>query len=117
MRVLWTAGPATVAEVVEALPADDRIAYNSVLTTLRILERKGYVKRVKRGRAHVYRPAVGPDDARRSTIRHLAGRFFGGSPAALALNILEQEPLDPEEIARLRELIARHDEQEGEDHG
>ena len=53
MDVLWPKGSATVQQVLEALPGKPELAYNSVLTTIRILEKKGYVKHVKDGRAHV----------------------------------------------------------------
>ncbi len=60
MNVLWDRGSATVHEVLEALPAKPALAYNSVLTIIRILEKKGYVKHVKDKRAHVYTPASRP---------------------------------------------------------
>ena len=107
MDALWNAGASTVAEVVEALPAEDKVAYNTVLTTLRILEEKGYVAHSQRGRAFVYEAVVDRDEARRSTVQHLMSRFFDNSPGALVLNVLENEEIDEEELARLRELIDR----------
>ena len=107
MDTLWSAGPLTVAEVVEALPAERRIAYNSVLTTLRILEEKGYVRHEQRGRAFAYEAVVGRDEARRSTVRHLMSRFFDDSPSALVLNVLENEEIDQDELERLKALIDR----------
>jgi predicted transcriptional regulator len=107
MDALWDAGPCTVAEVVEALPKEKKVAYNTVLTTLRILEDKGYVVHEQRGRAFVYQAAVGRDEARRSTVQHLMTRFFDNSPGALVLNVLENEEIGEDELARLRELIDR----------
>ncbi len=107
MDAVWDAGPATVAELVEALPKEDRVAYNTVLTTLRILEDKGYVAHEQRGRAFVYEAVVGRDEARRSNVHHLMSRFFDNSPAALVLNVLENEEIDEAELARLRDLIDR----------
>jgi predicted transcriptional regulator len=105
MDVLWTKGKATVQQVLEALPQDKPLAYNSVLTTIRILEHKGYVKHAKDGRAHVYEPLVARKDATRSEIRHLVARFFQGSHEELVLNLLEDEALDAEELKRMRELV------------
>ncbi len=105
MEVLWDCGPSSVSEVVEALPRRSRPAYSSVLTTLRILEQKGYVKHEKRGRAFVYHPLLGRDDARRRAVRHLVRRFFEDSPELLVLNVLESEDLDAEELRRLRKMI------------
>ena len=107
MDALWDAGASTVAEVVDALPEQDKVAYNTVLTTLRILEDKGYVAHKQRGRAFVYEAVVGRDEARRSTLQHLMSRFFDNSPGALLLNVLENEDIDAEELERLRELIDR----------
>jgi BlaI family transcriptional regulator, penicillinase repressor len=107
MDVLWLKGAATVQQVLEWLPAKPALAYNSVLTTVRILEKKGYVKHVKDGRAHIYEPLVGRQEATRSEIRHLVGRFFRNSHEALVLNILEDEALEAGELTRLREMLER----------
>ena len=106
MDVLWEKGPATVQQVLEALPKRPALAYNSVLTTIRILEKKGYLKHAKDGRAHVYRPLVERADATRSEISHLLHRFFKNSHELLVLNILEDQKLDAEELRHLRELVA-----------
>lgn len=110
MDVLWLKGPATVQQVLEWLPARPALAYNSVLTTVRILEKKGYVKHVKDGRAHIYEPLVGKQEATRSEIRHLVGRFFRDSHEALVLNILEDDVIEDRELKRLREMLERSEE-------
>ena len=107
MNVLWERGSATVHEVLEALPAQPALAYNSVLTIVRILEKKGYAKHVKDKRAHVYLPRVDRKDATRFEVRHLVSRFFGDSDDLLVLNILEQKSIDAEELDRLRQLLER----------
>ncbi|HEV2470530.1 MAG TPA: BlaI/MecI/CopY family transcriptional regulator [Candidatus Sulfotelmatobacter sp.] len=107
MNVLWEKGSATVHEVLEALPPQPALAYNSVLTIVRILEKKGYVKHVKDKRAHVYTPSIDRKDASRFEVRHLVSRFFGNSDELLVLNILEEKSIDPEELKRLRQLLER----------
>jgi len=107
MNVLWEKGSATVHEVLQALPAKPALAYNSVLTIVRILETKGYVKHVKDKRAHIYLPRVGRKDATRFEVRHLLSRFFGNSDELLVLNILEEKHIDADELARLRQLLER----------
>lgn len=107
MNVLWQKGSATVHEVLEAMPAKPALAYNSVLTIVRILETKGYVKHLKDGRAHVYLPKVNRKDATRFEVRHLLSRFFANSRELLVLNILEEESIDSNELARMRELLKR----------
>jgi len=106
MNVLWDKGSATVHEVQQTLPAP-ALAYNSVLTIIRILESKGYVKHIKDKRAHVYTAKVGRQDATRFEIRHLVSRFFGNSEERLVLNILEEQSIDAEELDRLRQLLER----------
>ena len=105
MNVLWLKGSATVQQVLDALPKNPSLAYNSVLTTIRILEKKGYVQHVKDGRAHVYMPLVGKREATRFEIRHLVTRFFNNSHELLVLDILEDDSIDQQELKRLRELL------------
>jgi len=109
MNVLWDRGSATVHEVLEALPARPALAYNSILTIVRILEKKGYVKHVKDEdkRAHVFMPQVNRKDATRFEVRHLVSRFFGNSREQLVLNVLEETSIDAEELDRLRQLLER----------
>jgi BlaI family transcriptional regulator, penicillinase repressor len=107
MNVLWDRGSATVHEVLEALPAKPALAYNSVLTIIRILEKKGYAKHVKDQRAHVYLPQVDRKDATRFEVRHLVSRFFGNSREQLVLNVLEETGIDAEELDRVRQLLER----------
>ena len=107
MDVLWQQGPSTVQQVQDALPKKSQLAYNSVLTTIRVLEKKGYLRHIKDGRAHVYRPLIARAEASRSEIRHLAHRFFKNSHEMLVLNILEDRGVDAEELTRLRQLLER----------
>jgi predicted transcriptional regulator len=107
MEVLWDKGPATVAEVAEALPKTLGLAYNTVLTTLRILDEKGYVRHTKPkdGRAFLYTPIVTRQQASKSALRTLLSRFFSNSPEALVLNLLEDEKLTTKERERIRRLL------------
>ena len=105
MDVLWRKGTGTVQQVLDWLPFT--LAYNSVLTTIRTLEKKGHVKHVKDGRAHVYEPIIGRQEATRSEIRYLVGRFFRNSHEALVLNILQDEAIDADKLKRLREMLER----------
>jgi predicted transcriptional regulator len=108
MDVVWEKGEATVSEVAEALPRDLGLAYNTVLTTMRILEDKGFLRhsKSKEGRAFVYRAVVGRDEASRTALRYLVSRFFRNSPELLVLNLLEDEELSRKELGRIRALLA-----------
>ena len=114
MEVLWQKGSATVQQVLDALPEKPALAYNSVLTTIRVLENKGYVEHTKDGRAHVYVPVMERQEATRSEIRHLVTRFFKDSHELLVLNILEDEGIEAKELKRLRQLL-QHREAGGEE--
>jgi BlaI family transcriptional regulator, penicillinase repressor len=111
MEVLWQKGSATVQQILDTLPQKPALAYNSVLTIVRILENKGYVKHVKDGRAHIYVPTVGRQEATRSEIRHLVNRFFKDSHELLVLNILEDQGIEAKELRRLRQLLQAREEQ------
>jgi predicted transcriptional regulator len=106
MDIVWTNGPLSVAEVVARI-GEPPLAYNTVLTTLRILEQKGYLSHKASGRAFIYSANVERDEAQRDVVNHVVARFFGGSPRELVLNLLETELVDETELARLRELIDR----------
>ena len=105
MAVLWRLNSATVAQVVTQLQAQYRLTYSTVQTTLRILEQKGYVAHEKVARAFVFRPLVDERQARRRALRHLIGRLFNGSPSLLVSNVLDDDDIDPAELARLKKLI------------
>jgi predicted transcriptional regulator len=106
MKVLWDRGESTVAEMVTATSAEGELAYTSVLTTVRILETKGYVSHRQDGRAFLYSSSVGELEAGRSEIRHVLQRFFGNSRERLLLSLLGDDEIGPEELRRLKEAIA-----------
>ena len=105
MNLLWQRGSATIHQLVAALPKKQPLAYTSVLTTIRVLEKKGYVKHLKDGRAHLYLPLVGKREASRFEVRNLLSRFFRNSHEALVMNILQDESIDAIELQRLRDLL------------
>jgi BlaI family transcriptional regulator, penicillinase repressor len=105
MNVLWERSSGTVQQVLDDISTRPPLAYNSVLTTIRVLEKKGYIKHLKDGRAHVYVPVIKREEATRSEIRHLVSRFFGDSHEQLVLNVLEDRGLDERELKRLKEML------------
>jgi predicted transcriptional regulator len=107
MKLLWARGDSAVGDLVAAIPDGEALAYTSVLTTVRILERKGYVRHRQEGRAFIYSPCVEEHEASRSEIRHMMQRFFGNSRERLLLSLLGDDEIDPDELQRLKEAIAR----------
>lgn len=105
MKVVWQRGPSKVQEVVDGLPEKEQVAYSTVLTTLRILEDKGYLKHEKQGRAYVYHPLVGPDEVRLNVLRYMLGSFFDDSPELLVSNLIEGGELEQAELEKIRRMI------------
>jgi len=107
MKILWERGESAVSDMVTAISAETELAYTSVLTTIRILEKKGYVCHRQEGRAFLYSSCVGESEAGRSEVRHVLQRFFGNSRERLLLSLLGDDEITPEELNRLRVAIAK----------
>jgi predicted transcriptional regulator len=105
MKMLWHRGESAVGDLVAAMPEGDALAYNSVLTTIRILEKKGYVRHRQEGRAFLYTSRVAEDDASKVEVRHVLQRFFGNSREKLLLSLLGDEEITPAELQRLKDAI------------
>jgi predicted transcriptional regulator len=105
MNVLWDLSEATVGDVVERIEGPSRPAYNTVLTLLRILERKGYVRHEKQGRAFTYAPIVNRVEARRGALTHLLSRFFNGSREQLVMDLLGHDDIDADQLAQVKTLL------------
>jgi predicted transcriptional regulator len=106
MEIVWAKHRATVADVVEALPKSRPLAFNTVQTTLRILEDKGYLRHTTAGRAFVYEAVVARDEASRTALRHLLGRFFDDSAELLTQSLIQSDRLSKAELARIEALVA-----------
>ena len=105
MKILWRRGESAVTDMVDALPDGEQLAYNSVLTTIRILEQKGYVEHRQEGRAFIYWPCIQESEASSSEVRNVLNRFFGNSREKLVLSLLDDDGISAEELARLRDAI------------
>ena len=106
MHLLWRMGECSVQDLVSAMPSDARLAYNSVLTTIRILESKGYVEHRQEGRAFLYTALIAEQDAQQTELRHVVSRFFGNSREKLMLAVLGNGDVSAEELERLKQAIA-----------
>jgi len=104
MNVVWGKDSVTVQDVVDAIPR--KLAYTTVMTTIRILEEKRFVVRAgKRGRALVYRPIVSCESASRSTLGEMANRFFDGSVKSMVLSMIKTNQITSNDLAELRAVI------------
>jgi len=103
MAILWEKGSATAGEVREAL--DDDLAYNSVLTMLRILEEKGHASHKEEGRAFRYFPRTAKKTASRFAVKRIVRKLFGGSPKLLVTELVSDRSLTLEDLRALRQLL------------
>jgi BlaI family penicillinase repressor len=110
MQVLWDHGPSVVAEVQARVGA--KLAYTTILTVLRTLETKGYVGHEEQGRGYRYHAIVEQQVARKSALRHLTSKLFKGSAELLMTHLVSDQKLSAEQVRRMRELLAEHDNKE-----
>jgi predicted transcriptional regulator len=106
MKILWERGESAVADLVAAINEKTQLAYTSVLTTIRILERKGYVLHRQEGRAFLYSPRVAEREVKKSEIRNMLQRFFGNSRERLLLSLLDDGEITAKELELIKEAIA-----------
>jgi len=109
LNVLWEAGPSTVRQVLEALSVQPKPAYTTVLTMMRLMHEKGYLDRREQGRAHVYQAKLREKPTKRTLLETLIDTAFQGSAEALMVRLIEDEKLSPDEIERVKKLIAEQE--------
>ena len=105
MKIVWERDKATVRDVYEALLERRKVAYTTVMTMMKILEQKKYLKKTQAERAFVYRPAQPKRQVIGDMVRDFVNRVFNGSAEPLLVHLVEEHDLsreDLEEIARLR---------------
>lgn len=107
MQIVWRKGEVSVADVLEALPEERKLAYTSVSTVLRILEQKGVVGSRKVGRGHLYSALLPREAYEVQSVRHLVETVFDGTPSALVERLVEAVPLSPEEVEQIRQLLGK----------
>lgn len=105
LQVLWEVGQATVEEVINHSSFSSRPNYKTTQTILRIMEEKGLVQHVSRGRVFVFTPCVTREQVGRLSVRTLMQQTFGGSPAELLVNLLEAGSVKEAELEELESLI------------
>jgi BlaI family transcriptional regulator, penicillinase repressor len=105
MKIVWQKGQATVRDVYETLLEHRKIAYTTVMTMMRVLEKKGYVKTHRVNRAYVYRPTRPERQVQRSMVREFVDRVFNGSAHPLLVHLVEDRRLSSKELEELERLI------------
>ena len=105
MQVIWKMGEATVKQIQEQLPG--RRHYNSVLTIVRVLERKGHLVHREEGRTFIYHAKESQERARRKVLSHLVKQVFGGSASSLVLHLVETGDLTEADLVEIRKQMNR----------
>jgi BlaI family penicillinase repressor len=114
LRVLWSTGPATVRTVHDALQAERPVNYTTVLKLLQIMTDKGLVLRDESSRSHIYVPSQAEAETQGGLVRDLLDKAFAGSASRLVMRALEERPASADELAQLRQLLARLEQKQGE---
>jgi len=112
MRVVWDEGAVTVKEVCQALCRHKAIAYTTILTFMKILERKGVIGHTRSGRAFLYRPILSRQQATRNHVHDTIERFFEGRPEKLLADVLNNEISSPEQLGYAKSFIGLWQENE-----
>ena len=105
MDHVWRLGECSVHDILQALPPERELAYTSVSTMLRILEKKQFVVPRKEGRSHLYAPQMTQADYQATKLRHVVGGLFQGSPSALVRRLVDDDAVSEAELSEMAELI------------
>ena len=109
MQIVWRLTRATVRDVYEALRQRRQIAYTTVMTMMRILEEKGFLKKAMGDRAYVYTPAKPKDQVVGAMVRDFLDRVFEGAPDRLLLHLARNNTLTPAQRRLVKKLIEETD--------
>jgi predicted transcriptional regulator len=110
LQTLWQLGKGTVYDVLDALPEEGPPRYNTILTVLRSLEKRGLVEHTTQERTFVFRPCLSREDLQQGMLRDFLERIFGGSPRSLVATLLDATPVTAPELAELKRLIAAREQ-------
>jgi BlaI family transcriptional regulator, penicillinase repressor len=109
MKVVWSCEKATVRDVYEAMREKRAVAYTTVMTMMRILEDKGYLKKTLVDRAHVYKPAQRRQQVIAAMVRDFLDRVFDGAPDSLLVHLAQDNKLTDKQRRLVKQLIEEHD--------
>jgi predicted transcriptional regulator len=105
MKVVWNEESATVRQVYEILLKRRQIAYTTVMTVLKILEQKGFLKKRQVDRAYLYTPTQPQKQVLGSMVRDFMSRVFDGAAEPLLLHLVEQRQITEKDLDEVRKTI------------
>lgn len=107
MQVLWEMGKGFVKDIVAGIDEHPKPAYTTVSTIVRILEQKGFIGHTAYGKSHEYYPLIAKSQYRKKSFGQLLQNYFNGNPAEVLSYMVQEEQLNAEEIAEIKNIIAR----------
>jgi BlaI family penicillinase repressor len=107
MKIVWGREEATVRDVYEALLARRKIAYTTVMTMMKILEQKKYLRKTQEDRAYVYRPAKPKNQVIKSMVQEFVNRVFNGSAEPLLVHLIEDQRFSEKDLEEIARMIRR----------
>jgi predicted transcriptional regulator len=107
MKIVWARDVATVRDVYEALLERRKIAYTTVMTMMKILEQKKYLRKTQEDRAYVYRPTKPKNQVIKGMVREFVNRVFNGSAEPLLVHLIEDQRLSEKDLDEITSLIRR----------
>src|ERR1700676_4335453 len=109
MKIVWAREVSTVRDVYETLRERRKIAYTTVMTMMKILEQKKYLRKTQEDRAYVYRPAKPKNQEIKSMVREFVNRVFNGSAEPLLVHLIEDQKLSKKELEEIARMIRREE--------
>jgi len=107
MKIIWRRESATVRDVYEELLEHRKIAYTTVMTALKTLEQKGYLRAAQRDRAYVYEPTKPKNQVIKSMVREFVDRVFNGSAEPLVVHLIEDKQLSESDLREISRMLGR----------
>lgn len=105
LKILWEESPLNVTEILERLDKKPKPAYSSLLTIVRLMDKKGYLKYEKKGKAFFYSPILNEKKYLKKEIKKLVNNVFEGSQYQLAVNLIQEDNLNRDEIENLKKIL------------
>jgi BlaI family transcriptional regulator, penicillinase repressor len=105
MKIVWRLENATVRDVYETLLERRRIAYTTVMTMMKILEKKRYLKKRVKDRAYIYQPARPKDLVIKSMVQEFVNRVFNGSAEPLLVQLVKDRHLSEKDVRTITRMI------------
>ena len=105
MKLVWQRGNATVRDVYEALLEQRKIAYTTVMTMMKILESKGYLKKRRQDRAFIYSPTLAKNQVIGGMVREFIHRVFNGSAEPLLVHLVKSRRLRERDLKKIVRMV------------